>query len=292
MPTILRRLLEADLRRTVEDRLPLDLEAKADLRRRTVRGVTTVYFAWLERLIPARPRTVHTAPPFDSAASRLSGKTRHQLADLLKRIEGGDDLTQYLSKFVMSAAHTVVPPERWLRGRRHLDLLLFGWGIHHLHLREGGRGNELVLGFFRTDDAYLLNILDHRVAFGDVDLLRTAVRTWPDAELLHGSISGLDVVVDVTDDAADLRDRGISTIVKIDGRVYVPGPIGLTMGGYSMTAERRGMKLVGTLDALDRRLAEDPAHLEDVGLDRRRLRLIVEGADWALTDGRLIYPLS
>src|SRR5665213_2343836 len=92
------------------------------------------YFNWAIRYIPARPRTVVVEPTvaLDPRWSQLST----EIAEVVKAVEAGADLTPYLSLqphtkgYTPAAAGTGPDVDRWA----DKDMVLIGMGYHHLHL--------------------------------------------------------------------------------------------------------------------------------------------------------------
>jgi hypothetical protein len=165
---------------------------------------------------------------------------------LVERLEAGDDLTPMLSRRVATAwieAH----PSQPMQHSDHLDILLNGWGIHHFHLREGGRDDDLLLAIMRPEDAHVIAVGDHR-SFDDESLLEDAIRAWP--HLFHASEFVIGLEQSNRGHLADLRNHGVSTFIEVDGKVYIPPDIGITPTGTPLHATERSNVVMHVLYSL------------------------------------------
>ncbi|MGH2861466.1 MAG: hypothetical protein ACRDLT_08155 [Solirubrobacteraceae bacterium] len=232
-------------------------DASSELAAMGLRQLLGIYWTWRERFPESRPRTAHR-----SAELARSGKSLDyaaELAELIRKIEAGENLTAHLSTrvdfdFISGQERQSLRPAQ--RDADH-DRMLAAWGIHHLHLSsEPGpgtfnkRGSDLLYVIFRSDDAYLLGIYTHS-DWTRRELVEVAVSNWPDAGLFLGSNYALGVTTHFTDgDRRKLRAHGVNDFVEIDGVVWMPASIGVTAAGTSMTAARRAMAYMEELRQL------------------------------------------
>lgn len=251
------------------------------IRRKRTSELLITYLTWQHRSIPSEPRSLLTTDRFDRRRAEIDGTARRRLHRLLAIIETGRDLTPYLSRRVVTAwadHHPKTPAQH----HKHLDSLLFGWGIHHLHLLTPGRGDELLLGIFSDDEALLIDVGDHE-DFDDETLVVDAIRRAP--HLFHSLQPDISLVTDVAGHHADLRNHGISTMFEVDGRVYAPRGIGLSVAGTPLEATRSSNRVMHILA----RLGADPhAQTEALfgePLDLRTIRAHLRGPQVLLTDG-------
>jgi hypothetical protein len=104
---------------------------------------------------------------------------------------------------------------------------------HADHLPNGfvDRTDDLLFVAFRSEAAYFIDIYPHDPqSWTDRDVLRTAVRNWPDANIvlpLRGAVGLAHEPTD--DDYRVLRNAGATTMLQIDGAVYTP--LGQTTAG-------------------------------------------------------------
>ncbi len=115
------------------------------------------YLNLTNRLVELRPREVHKSNIF-----YCPSKFRKVLENIEKKIENGEDISQYLSRGI-----------RWvddkdLKRNRHRDALLDAWGIHHIHLgihiESNGfvkRSGPILFVKFDNDNTYFLLIKRH-----------------------------------------------------------------------------------------------------------------------------------
>lgn len=202
------------------------------------------YRSWRARFIAPQKRAVHISAELEST---MTLGQRTALDDVVGSIERGADLTPRLSRAIRL-------PKR--NGRP--DRLLSAWGVHHLHLgvqldSDGivERGDEVLFAMFTDTDAYLIGIYAHqpRDNWAAEDILRIVVNNWPDEGLVLESryAIGLSQTFD-DEDRLQLRNAGINALLEIDGRVYSPGSIGMTVAGGPMTATMEANGLAWALD--------------------------------------------
>lgn len=222
-----------------------------------LRQLLGIYWTWRERFPAPRPRAVHRSA--ELAAIGEAGKYATELAELIGKMEAGEDLTPHLSTrvdfdFISSQERQGLHPAQ--RDADH-DRMLAAWGIHHLHLsNEPGpgtfnkRSSDLLYAMFRADDAYLLGIYTHS-DWTRRELVEVAVTNWPDAGLFVRSNYALGVTTHFTDeDRRKLRASGVNDFVEVDGVVWMPASIGMTAAGTSMTATHRAMAYMEELRRL------------------------------------------
>ena len=108
-----------------------DQKVVAALKAKSPRELLVLYLNWRERLIPPAPRRVLRSSVFDT--NPIVHECSAAIAQIGDDIKQGRDLTRYLSRrvtigFELPRAQST----KNLYKRRHLDLLLNDWGIHHL----------------------------------------------------------------------------------------------------------------------------------------------------------------
>jgi hypothetical protein len=138
---------------------------------------------------------------------------------------------------------------------------------------------------FRGADCYLLMIADsHDDGFGNVDVLRIAVRQWPEAKLLERARTIVGLPESPTDrDLVELRDNGVTTLVEIDHNVYLPR--GITTAGTSLTATARADRLLHWLQSRPLHDLLEPSRQGAHTVDLQRLRVAAHrGRLWLRLD--------
>lgn len=229
------------------------------------------YGNWRRRLVPQRPRRVHLSA--ELRASSEGSHYRDVLDEITGRIQGGVDLTPFLSRGVKTSYEPPATRSKKMHLRQDRDLLLADWGVHHLHLsttiQSDGfveRTSDLLFAVFADDDAYLLGIYGH----GDWALLvvmEVLVRNWPDAGVLRPVEGIIGLSEHYTDEERlDLRKAGVAQLLEIDGKVYAPP--GQTTAGTPLAVTLRVNKLMWELDRL-RKLEDLEALLDKAGAAER-----------------------
>jgi hypothetical protein len=223
----------------------------------------TIYLNWQSRLIEPRPRQVHTALPFDG--NPITKERQAAIKSVIKDIETGRDLTKYLSRNVRIGFEVPRnPKKKKLYQRRDLDMMLNDWGIHHLHVsteveHDGfvERGNPLIFAFFKPENAYLIDIMEH----GDwtcEQVIRVIVDSWPNAGLLHEFKGVLNTQKSWTDEErGQLRGARISTLISIGDRTFLPG-LGISTAGTSTAASMHAMRILRALKGFEEQAEANP----------------------------------
>lgn len=243
--------LERVVHRELLRRLPDD--PSGDLAKASFADLLAIYGNWRRRLISAQPRTVHVA----EALRRSSTWDRHAQAldEITAAITNGADLSPRLSKNIRTAYAPGAGEQRVAPRRADLDLLVSDWGVHHLHLGTNtdrrdptftARTPDLLFAIFEPADAYLIGLYQH----GDwalMDIVATAVRQWPSANLFLRSETAVGLERQFSDeDRLELREVGVATMLEIDGSVYMPPS--QTGAGTPMAVGRGVMRLRAQLD--------------------------------------------
>jgi hypothetical protein len=196
------------------------------------------------RFVAPIPRKVHTSRELRS--SHVASLHRPVLDEIIRKIEHGIDLTPHLSRRIVHPYRTIKPSEPGRRSDR--DLLLGDWGIHHLHLslnfQTDGmteRSRDVLFAMFDGENAYLIGIFAHpnEANWAAEDIFAVMFRNWPDAGLVHQARGVIGLSQHHSDeDRLKLRNAGISNLMEIDGKVFMPGRLGQTTAGTPMQATR------------------------------------------------------
>ncbi|GAB3535291.1 hypothetical protein GCM10027403_12570 [Arthrobacter tecti] len=225
-----------------------------------------VYLNWRGRFVEAVPRRVHVAPELVASA----GYANHKgvVDELASRIVAGNDLTPQLSRGV-AVVRTPKEVRNRRATRRDLDRLLAEWDVHHLHLslelESGGfarRTGHLLFAVFQPVDAYLIGVFPHG-AWTKRALAETCVRNWPSAGIFQPAqgLAKLAHQVDEADQSA-LRAAGITTLLEIDGRIWMPQ--GQTIAGTPLRAAQHAGVLMRALNELNELVSDASDRLVEV----------------------------
>lgn len=215
----------------------------------TLANLLIEYRVWRHRFVAPVPRKVVI-----SRELRVSGVGSYQAAfDAIKqKIERGEDLTPHLSTLIHQPFRSASATRQ---GNR--DYLLSDWNVHHLHLatrlRPNGtseRTKDVMFAMFLQDTAYLMCLYPHpkEANWADEDIFAIVVRNWPNASLVHQSLSGATMVNKPSNEEhLKLREAGVMTPMEIDGKLYVPANMGLTTAGTSIHLTREVNQLMWSL---------------------------------------------
>lgn len=257
--------------RALPTRSRRDAEAFASLE---LRDMLVRFLAWESRLVHPHPRRVLRAQGLEQ--SRGFRDREADVRWLLGKIAAGIAVRPHLSDDV---ARGYVPRPAGRKVGPDLDLLLFDWGIHHLHLsHEVGangfvkRGGDLLFAVFRPGTAYVLAVGGHG-SWTDVGMVESAVRSWPSADLF-GELKGMPSGRGVNPhERKTLRHAGVNSTVVIDGKAYVGSvSMGLSSACTPTIASLRASRILRVLRAV----ADDEAELRSWIMEQCRAL----GLDW------------
>ncbi|MDF1511453.1 hypothetical protein PZE06_25475 [Robertmurraya sp. DFI.2.37] len=140
------------------------------------------------------------------------------LQQIRNKFKNGIDVNGYLSKGAFK------PSQR--------DLLLYDWGIHHLHINNkfdnGGfveRSDYLLFFIIDENNVYFIDVtrhkLENRTEFSQQELLRIVKRNWPyliEPYRLKGFSSLEKKLTDK--EHSEIRNSGAMAVVEIEGDIY------------------------------------------------------------------------
>lgn len=181
--------------------------------------IPNAFFSLKMRVPERKARTIHYSSQFVCPTD-----LQPNLLLLEEKIRTGESLRPYLSRFTQELFKK--------------DALLFDWGVHHLHLGTNivngycNRTSELLFVRFLDDDAYFINIFDHR-SWEEKSIVDIIELNWqntidnyrlPNAHLVHNLTQ---------EELKKARGVGVTTPIQTaSGNVY--SRIG---GGYSSSKD-------------------------------------------------------
>lgn len=187
---------------------------------------------------------------------------RHKAAidNLEKLSELGSDVSPYQSKTI----------DRF----EYSELLLFDWGIQHLHLgtvqsgqQFSSRTGPLLFAMYKNTEAYFIAILDHG-KWAELDLLNIVESDWPqllDPYTIKG-ISGISPIP-TQEETLELRKAGVMTMQQLaSGRILSSIGGGITTAKTSVRAMTEAQQLARLLHR-----AED-AVIKDEQIIRKKIK--------------------
>jgi hypothetical protein len=235
-------------------------DPSGELASKPFRETLHIYGNWRGRHPSARPRTVHRSREMLASTEAQTFST--EIAELVRKMEAGEDLKPHLSRAVDTAFLSTAERAALPRHQREQDLdrMLADWGIHHLHLSgvleaDGfvKRSNHLLFAIFGRNDAYLVGVYTHQ-DWVLADLVPTIVRNWRGVGPFHklNYVQGATYQPTEQERRRDRRLGVSSGFIEVDGAWY--GTLGQTAAGMPLRHTQPVMALGEEL----RLLREDP----------------------------------
>jgi hypothetical protein len=191
------------------------------------------------------------------------------VAQIVSDIEGGGDLTKYLSRRVRTGFSLPPNPKKQLGRLDHLDLLLNEWGVYHFHLsstvesdRFVERDDPLLFAIFRPEKAYLLDIGTHKT-FADDRLAQIAISNWPNDQLfveIKGILGLQEGTSHTSEERKQLRSAGIASFIPIGNRVF-SSPGGISSAGTSAQASMLSNRIMRALKKFEEHVLADSSQV-------------------------------
>ena len=236
----------------VLDNLPYnrdDPDVVAALEAKTPPDLLITYLNWQSRLIPQQPRNISKSTAFEQ--NPVARERQAIIAEIINDVKVGNALTKFLSRGVRYGF--TLPRNRdkkQLERRRDLDLLLNDLGIYHLHISteveaDGfvRRGGPIIFAIFKPGRAYLIDIMN----YGDRSCERViliVVDNWAKEGLVHKLKGVLGTQKSWTDEERGrLRGAGMSTLISVNGRTFLPGT-GISTAGTSTAVSLQAMRII------------------------------------------------
>lgn len=261
---------DADLRAFVLSALPHQPDAREELEAESTSELLIHYFNWYCRLVPQARRRVHKSSELKRKIKDLSTSARHSIREIEETISRGSDLTRYLSRGIRNGYISRERAPKKNKHRRDRDLMVYDWGLHHLHLstvvdEEGfvGRTEDLLFAGFLANDAYLIDIAPHGSWYLR-SLLETIVLNWPDSGLVTPmqGIVGLSTTYS-EQEGLELREAGVAAnMLEFQDRVWVPRDF-ISTAGTSMRATRRADFILTEAERLQHLIQANPRVVMD-----------------------------
>lgn len=285
-----------DIREFVLETLPCAPDARAELEAETTSGLLIAYFNWYCRLVPPQRRRVHKSRALKHKIKDLQTSQRRALQKIEEDISRGRDLTPHLSRSTETGYLSTKRASKQGKSRRDRDLMLYDWGLHHLHLseqlrRDGfvTRTEDLLFAGFQHDDAYLIDIAPHGSWYLK-SLLETIVMDWPDSGLLLPSLSGLRLATTFSDEEGlELREAGVAAnMFEFEDKVWMPRD-GISTARTSIRATQRANLILTEAERLEAVVRSEPtpilAEIQEAAADEviePRLRFRIEGHSFGI----------
>jgi len=263
----------ADAKQAILAVLPYDhadQSAIDNLRKMDEPTLFVYFFNYINRLIHPRVRQVFISNEYNSR--HFSDDIKSKVSQILTKIRNGTELTPHLSEKIDTGYST--NPLKYsstkLQRKRHLDLLLNDWGIHHLHISNDiepngfvTRDGPLLFIIFTDEIAYILDLYLNHGDWSNQNLVEIAVKNWPEARLFCELVGALGMEKRInTEERKELRSAGIDTPIEVNGKVFISATYGISSSGISTTSSLRAQNLFRTLFDLDQKIEQNPEHLD------------------------------
>lgn len=190
--------------------------------------------------------------PFNSYLNQINSK-----------FENGDDINPHMSKWS-------VDPLKY-------DLLLYDWGIHHLHLEikfdDKGfikRSDYILFFILKENDVYFLDVTKHKLEdgtqFSQQHLVTIVKRNWP---FLLQRINGINGE-DISDKKySELRRYGSMSLINVDGEVFAPMGGGYSTAKTSVSNTIKSHQIIDSLRKKEKEMKHKRNNLEEITNDLR-----------------------
>ena len=262
----------SDLRNEILRLLPYDRNNQTivcDLEQKRTDDLLIHFLNWINRLIHPHPRNVVFSE--ELLLNPILPQYEQRIVAIANKIKHGNDITPHLSARV-SIGYASTQKKKNLNARQDLDMLLNDWGIHHLHLSDSIASNgfvtrnrkdtNLLFAIFLPDTSYFLNILAHG-DWGDDELVKIAVRNWPNDELfldLRGILPGQPSETDRQ--YSKIRGVGLSTSVNVDGIIYISRTLGISCAGTATRSSLEAIRFLQHLKTVCEEIQKNPLYLK------------------------------
>ncbi len=222
-----------------------------------------LYFKYLtdsKRIPPANPRKVYLSKELKE---NVLYKTYHDsIKNIINTFEKGNSIRPFLNKDVKHIFKQKCPK----------DFLLNDWDLYHLHLGKldqnakfCARTKDVLFCRITPTDAYLIQIHNHsKSSFACRELLTILRDNWIEqynVQKLQGIIS---LEKELNDsEYRDLREKGFTTIINIDGDYCVAPNFGIVSSRDSAKDVRIAMYQFEVLNTLQKHIFDNAKMIYD-----------------------------
>lgn len=201
------------------------------------------FFTVRSRRIPIKKWQVHISPELKTHPNYTLCKP------IVEKLKNGEDVNNLLSKKVKKTNQ---------KKSSHTDLLLYEWGIYHLHFSEAGSDNLLFV-FLNNDEAYFLNILRHEkksignVTWTNTDLIQILHNNWPSTISNRIFRKGSKSKLLTTEQRKTLRQKASNTTVIVsDNTEYLPLGGGFSSSRHPVSSVMQSDRLLLDIRTLEK----------------------------------------
>lgn len=230
------------------------------LSKKDTHDLLTALFNLQDKTVNLKRRTVHISK--ELRTKEIEKPYDDYLKQVRNKFKNGKDINPYLSTM------SVKPYKK--------DLLLYDWGIHHLHLNNKlndkgfiERSDYILFFVIKENDVYFIDVTKHRLEdrteFSQQHLLGILKRNW--SYLLESfkmkGITGLSPTLDDKSHSL-LRNSGVATLVEVDGEVFGLMGGGITSAKTNLTHTRKADDILRSLRRLEDNLRLRQKSLKEI----------------------------
>lgn len=210
----------------------------------------TAFFNLQDKTVSTKRRRVHISK--ELRAKEIEKPYNDYLKQIRNKFKNGKDINPYLSTM------SVKPYKK--------DLLLYDWGIHHLHINNKinnkgfiERSDYILFFVLKEDDVYLIDVSKHkledRTEFSQQNLLVILRRNWPHLLEPFKLPEGTGLTEKFDDKGHSLlRNSGVTTSVEVEGEVFALMGGGISSAKTSITHTRKADQIFNSLRRLEENL--------------------------------------
>ena len=229
------------------------------------------YLNVINRMIYKVPRIVFISDEINKKIEDkiIPSKYIEALKLFYDKFRSGDDMNPYLSRRIYKSK--LSKSKMSYKGKESRDLLLYDWGIHHLHLtteevkvgkKTSTRSEYLLFVKVKPNAIYFIDVLKHDTReFANKNLIRIIDRNWP--KLLEDKIlSDIEIYDEFNEkDIIKFRQMGNLVPYNIDGKTYILIGGGITSNSINNTYVTIADDIFNTLNKIEEYINESKAEL-------------------------------
>jgi hypothetical protein len=244
----------------------LQLELKKlgfQLPKKDTHDLLTALFNLQDKTVSVKRRRVHIAKELRD--KEIKKPYSDYLKQIRNKFRNGKDINPYLSTM------SVKPYKK--------DLLLYDWGIHHLHLNNNlndkrfiERSDSILFFVLKEDDVYFIDVTKHKLEdgteFSQQHLLKIIKKNWSFllAPFKLEGFTGLSEKIDDKNHSL-LRNSGAATLVEVDGEVFGLIGGGITTAKTNINHTTKTDKIIISLRKLEDNLKVNQRSLKEITRD-------------------------
>ncbi len=244
-------------------------EALLSYKHYDIRNLVLHFLTVTERRIPIKKWSIHISPQLQK---------RTEIVNIISMLSKGEDINPFLSKQVKGKHQN-----------KKTDLLRFEWGIYHIHLEKGGKGDEMLFAYFDGNEAYLLDTLLHEksgaqhITWTNTDLIQTLHDNWPHVISHMIFRTDSEEVITQEERKAVRINAANANVTVADKTEYMPIGGGFTSSKHPQKAAINALRIIKRTDELESKILNNEHNINSLLLiDKPSTNLKIK---LELTDG-------